>query len=49
MVEEGRRPALRHGPGTFNISSRPADAHIVQPDTGCSNGVVHKIDHVLVR
>ena len=41
--------ALRPGPGGFSIGARPADAHVVQPGIGCSNGVVHKIDHVLVR
>ena len=49
VVDEGGRLALRPGPGGFSIGARPADAHVVQPDIGCSNGVVHKIDHVLVR
>jgi len=49
VVEEGGRLALHPGPGGFSIGARPADAHLVQPDIGCSNGVVHKIDHVLVR
>lgn len=43
------RLALRSGPGGFSIGARLADAHVVQPDIGCSNGVVHRIDDVLVR
>jgi uncharacterized surface protein with fasciclin (FAS1) repeats len=49
VAEQGGQLALRPGPGGFSVGARPADAHIVQPDIGCTNGVVHKIDHVLVR
>ena len=49
VAAEGGRLALRPAPGGFSIGAGPTDAPVVQPGTGCSRGVVHKIDHVLVR
>ena len=46
---QGGGLVLRPGRGGFSVGARPADAHIVQADIPCSNGVIHKIDHVLVR
>jgi len=40
---------LRPGPGGFSIGARSEDARIVQADITCGNGVIHKIDHLLVR
>ena len=46
---EGGPVTLRPGRGGFSVGARAADAHVVQADIPCSNGVIHKIDHVLVR
>jgi uncharacterized surface protein with fasciclin (FAS1) repeats len=49
VAESGGQLALRPGRGGFSVGARPADAPIVQPDIPCATGVIHKIDHVLVR
>ena len=49
VAEAGGQLALRPGRGGFSVGARPADAHVVQADIPCANGVIHKIDHVLVR
>jgi hypothetical protein len=48
-IVDGRIGADQLRPGGFLVGARPAHAPIVQADIGCTNGVVHKIDHVLVR
>lgn len=46
---QGGQVVLRPGPAPFSVGAAPEAAQIVQGDIQCSNGVIHKIDDVLVR
>lgn len=41
-------PDIDPVPAPKVVGARAADAHVVQPDIACGNGVIHKISHVLV-
>jgi uncharacterized surface protein with fasciclin (FAS1) repeats len=50
VVSGGNGPViLRAGPGGFSVGATPGDARIVQANIPCTGGVIHKIDHLLVR
>ncbi|MFC7541328.1 fasciclin domain-containing protein [Siccirubricoccus deserti] len=50
VVSSGNEPVvLRAGPGGFSVGATPGDARITEADIPCTSGVIHKIDHLLVR
>jgi len=45
----GGQVTLSPTPGRFSLGMKPEQAKIIQGDIPCSNGVIHKVDDVLVR
>ena len=46
---QGGRVALRPAPSRFSVGASSEQAKIVQADIACSNGIIQKVDDVLVR
>ena len=46
---QGGQVTLSPTPGRFSLGMKPEQAKIIQGDIACSNGVIHKVDDVLVR
>ena len=49
MSVGGSQTALRATAASPTIGAEPRSARVVEADIPCSNGVVHKIDGVLLR
>lgn len=46
---QGGQVTLSPTPGRFSLGMKPEQAKIVQADIACSNGIIQKVDDVLVR
>ena len=46
---QGGKVALRPAPTRFSVGTKGGQANIVQADIPCANGIIEKIDDVLVR
>jgi uncharacterized surface protein with fasciclin (FAS1) repeats len=46
---QGGKVALRPAPTRFSVGAKGEQANIVQADIPCANGIIEKIDDVLVR
>ena len=46
---QGGQVTLSPTPGRFSLGMKPEEAKIIQADIACSNGIIHKVDDVLVR
>jgi uncharacterized surface protein with fasciclin (FAS1) repeats len=46
---QGGQITLSPTPGRFSLGMKPEQAKIIQGDIACSNGIIHKVDDVLVR